>query len=217
MSFCVFVAGSVFVQYLKSRPDDTAVQSSLEFIVSALKAFTLKSPLSKSFLEQLSFDISGIELQKAGNPLGVDLSDRISLFKTVSTWKYHLWHLSLTPLSIASRKLFNAHLYLIFVNPRLVVMFLKIHRMAQIRRILLALLVSLMLLMELPPSQTDKKERLCSNRVRIPLQWAVICQALTTLLTINQEGQGPWKWIFPPNLASATRSVHHQTIQPHRP
>ena len=86
MPFSVFVAGSVFVQYLKARPDDTAVQSSLEFIVSALKALTVKNPLSKSFHDQLSIELEGIGLQRAGNPPRTDSSDRISPCKTVSTW-----------------------------------------------------------------------------------------------------------------------------------
>lgn len=60
MSFSVFIAGCVFIQYLKARPDDSAVQSSLQFIVSALRAFTVKNHLSKSFLDQLEKDLDDI-------------------------------------------------------------------------------------------------------------------------------------------------------------
>ncbi|PLN85367.1 putative C6 transcription factor Prf [Aspergillus taichungensis] len=59
MSFCIFVAARVFVQYLKSRPDDTAARSSLQFLFSALDALKNKNPLTESFLVQLEVDIQG--------------------------------------------------------------------------------------------------------------------------------------------------------------
>lgn len=67
MSFAVYVAGRVFVQYLKSRPDDSIVRSSLEFIVSALKALKSKNPLTESFLAQLEVDVEGNGLQGSRN------------------------------------------------------------------------------------------------------------------------------------------------------
>lgn len=47
------------MQYLKSRPDDYMVRSSLEFIVSALNALKSKNPLTDSFLAQLEVDLDG--------------------------------------------------------------------------------------------------------------------------------------------------------------
>lgn len=50
----------MFVQYLKSRPDDTVVQSSLNFIIAALNALKKKNPLTETFLVQLDVDMEGI-------------------------------------------------------------------------------------------------------------------------------------------------------------
>ena len=59
MSFCLYIAARVFVQYLKSRPDDSSVHSSLQFLVSALNAMKNKNPLTESFLVQLDVDLDG--------------------------------------------------------------------------------------------------------------------------------------------------------------
>ena len=59
MSFCLYIAARVFVQYLKSRPEDSSVQSSLQFLVSALNAMKNKNPLTESFLVQLDVDLDG--------------------------------------------------------------------------------------------------------------------------------------------------------------
>ena len=59
MSFCLYIAARVFVQYMKSRPDDSTVFSSLQFVVSALNAMKTKNPLTESFLVQLDVDIEG--------------------------------------------------------------------------------------------------------------------------------------------------------------
>lgn len=59
MSFCLYVAARVFVQYLKSRPEDSSVRSSLQFLVSALNAMKNKNPLTESFLVQLDVDLDG--------------------------------------------------------------------------------------------------------------------------------------------------------------
>ncbi|KAL5365651.1 fungal-specific transcription factor domain-containing protein [Aspergillus floccosus] len=63
MSFCVYIAARVFVQYLKSRPEDTAARSSLQFVFSALDALKNKNPLTESFLVQLDVDIEGTPLR----------------------------------------------------------------------------------------------------------------------------------------------------------
>jgi hypothetical protein len=59
MSFCLYIAARVFVQYLKSRPEDSSVHSSLQFLVSALNAMKNKTPLTESFLVQLDVDLDG--------------------------------------------------------------------------------------------------------------------------------------------------------------
>jgi hypothetical protein len=59
MSFCLYIAARVFVQYLKSRPDDSTVYSSLQFVISALNAMKAKNPLTESFLVQLDVDLEG--------------------------------------------------------------------------------------------------------------------------------------------------------------
>ncbi|KGO78544.1 Transcription factor, fungi [Penicillium italicum] len=58
-SFCLYIAARVFVQYLKSRPEDSSVHSSLQFLVSALNAMKNKNPLTESFLVQLDVDLDG--------------------------------------------------------------------------------------------------------------------------------------------------------------
>ncbi|KAJ5777991.1 Transcription factor [Penicillium odoratum] len=59
MSFCLYISARVFVQYIKSRPDDSAVYSSLQFVVGALNAMKSKNPLTESFLIQLDVDLEG--------------------------------------------------------------------------------------------------------------------------------------------------------------
>lgn len=67
MSFCLYISARVFVQYLKSRPDDSTVQSSLQFVVGALNAMKSKNPLTESFLVQLDVDLEGTGI-RAVNP-----------------------------------------------------------------------------------------------------------------------------------------------------
>jgi hypothetical protein len=61
-AFCLYVAARVFVQYLKSRPDDQTVQSSLHFLLTALNALKAHSMLTESFLIQLDVDLAGTGL-----------------------------------------------------------------------------------------------------------------------------------------------------------
>lgn len=63
MSFCLYIAARVFVQYMKSRPDDSTVYSSLQFVVGALNAMKSKNPLTESFLVQLDVDLEGTGLR----------------------------------------------------------------------------------------------------------------------------------------------------------
>ncbi|ORY06487.1 fungal-specific transcription factor domain-domain-containing protein [Clohesyomyces aquaticus] len=66
ISFCVYVAARVFVQYLKTRPNDQQMNSSLQFLLQAMQALRRKNPLTESFLVQLDLD-----LESAGVP-GID-------------------------------------------------------------------------------------------------------------------------------------------------
>ncbi|KAJ5779462.1 hypothetical protein N7457_007182 [Penicillium paradoxum] len=59
MSFCLYIAARVFVQYLKSRPEDSSVHSSLQFLISALNAMKIRNPLTETFLVQLDVDLDG--------------------------------------------------------------------------------------------------------------------------------------------------------------
>lgn len=63
ISFCLYVAARVFVQYLKSRPKDGQVRASLQFLLSAMKAIKRKNPLTESFLVQLDVDLEGAGLE----------------------------------------------------------------------------------------------------------------------------------------------------------
>lgn len=60
------------MQYLKSRPDDTVVQSSFQFITSALNALKNKNPLTETFLVQLDVDTEGMSLDGSQGPVRRD-------------------------------------------------------------------------------------------------------------------------------------------------
>lgn len=59
ISFCLYVAARVFVQYLKSRPRDEQVRASLQFLLTAMGHLKKKNPLTESFLVQLDVDLTG--------------------------------------------------------------------------------------------------------------------------------------------------------------
>lgn len=59
IAFCLYVAARVFVQYLKSRPEDQSVRASLEFLLSAMRVLKHTNPLTESFLMQLDVDLEG--------------------------------------------------------------------------------------------------------------------------------------------------------------
>ncbi|KYK55992.1 binuclear zinc transcription factor [Drechmeria coniospora] len=60
ISFCLYVAARVFVQYLKSRPDDAQTVDSLRFLLSAMNALKRRNPLTESFLVQLDVDFESL-------------------------------------------------------------------------------------------------------------------------------------------------------------
>ena len=63
ISFCLYVAARVFVQYLKSRPEDTQTGDSLRFLLQAMNAMKAKNPLTESFLVQLDVDLESLGLR----------------------------------------------------------------------------------------------------------------------------------------------------------
>ncbi|KAJ6790104.1 hypothetical protein PWT90_02108 [Aphanocladium album] len=80
ISFTLYVAARVFVQYLKSRPDDDATADSLRFLLSAMNALKKRNPLTESFLVQLDVDFealaSRIPKLKNAFPRGGDSPDQ---------------------------------------------------------------------------------------------------------------------------------------------
>jgi hypothetical protein len=60
ISFCLYVSARVFVQYLKSRPDDSQTADSLRFLLSAMNALKRRNPLTESFLVQLDVDLEAL-------------------------------------------------------------------------------------------------------------------------------------------------------------
>lgn len=63
VAFCLYVAARVFVQYLKAHKDDSAVISSLQFVLAAMQALKAKNPLTESFLVQLDMDLEASGLR----------------------------------------------------------------------------------------------------------------------------------------------------------
>ncbi|KJZ79124.1 hypothetical protein HIM_01275 [Hirsutella minnesotensis 3608] len=83
ISFCLYVAARVFVQYLKSRSDDAQAADSLRFLLSAMNALKRRNPLTESFLVQLDVDLEALAaripklrnvLSGAGNSPGLSKS-----------------------------------------------------------------------------------------------------------------------------------------------
>ncbi|KAK2073654.1 hypothetical protein P8C59_007919 [Phyllachora maydis] len=60
ISFCLYVAARVFVQYLKSKPDDSHTADSLRFLLAAMNALKRRNPLTESFLVQLHVDLEAL-------------------------------------------------------------------------------------------------------------------------------------------------------------
>ncbi|KAI9873216.1 MAG: hypothetical protein M1830_000701 [Pleopsidium flavum] len=67
IAFCLYVAARVFVQYLKSRPEDQSVRASLDFLLSAMRALKHTNPLTESFLVQLDVDLEGSGMDDPNN------------------------------------------------------------------------------------------------------------------------------------------------------
>lgn len=69
LAFCLYVAARVFVQYLKFRPKDEQMISSLQFLLAAMHAMKRKNPLAESFLVQLDVDLEGMGMDVGQRPL----------------------------------------------------------------------------------------------------------------------------------------------------
>lgn len=74
IAFCLYVAARVFVQYLKSRPGDATVKSSLQFLLSAMQALKGKNPLTESFLVQLDVDLEGSGIESLSSATKASLA-----------------------------------------------------------------------------------------------------------------------------------------------
>ena len=77
ISFCLYVAARVFVQYLKSRPKDAQIQTSLQFLLAAMQAVKRKNPLTESFLVQLDVDLEGAGLNDAAESIRKQMSHKL--------------------------------------------------------------------------------------------------------------------------------------------
>jgi hypothetical protein len=82
ISFCVYVAARVFVQYLKTRPNDQQMNSSLQFLLQAMQALRRKNPLTESFLVQLDLDLESAGVlglqQKSYMPVNTKTGPHVS-------------------------------------------------------------------------------------------------------------------------------------------
>lgn len=63
ISFCLYVAARVFVQYLKNNPDDSQTADTLWFLLSAMSALKRRNPLTESFLVQLDVDLEALGMR----------------------------------------------------------------------------------------------------------------------------------------------------------
>lgn len=78
IAFAVYVAARVFVQYLKTRPKDQQMTSSLQFLLQAMHALRKKNALTESFLVQLDLDLESAGLEGIQRP-AIDPTSLVSL------------------------------------------------------------------------------------------------------------------------------------------
>lgn len=81
ISFCLYVAARVFVQFLKSRPEESQVADTLRFLLSAMNALKRRNPLTESFVVQLDVDLEALgakvpklknAFQRSADAVGLD-------------------------------------------------------------------------------------------------------------------------------------------------
>lgn len=98
ISFCLYVAARVFVQYLKSRPEDSQTGDSLRFLLSAMNALKKKNPLTESFLVQLDVDLEGLGMRDGKfKALFAYSEDNVSVFFSKSFSNVEAHNISLEP------------------------------------------------------------------------------------------------------------------------
>jgi hypothetical protein len=83
ISFCLYVAARVFVQFLKSQPNDQQTEASLQFLLRAMNVIKRKNPLTESFLVQLDVDLEGLGTKQQKYRLRAMARDQVSA-KSVS-------------------------------------------------------------------------------------------------------------------------------------
>ena len=71
IAFCLYVAARVFVQFLRARPNEQQVSSSLQFLLTAMHAMTQKNPLTESFIAQLELDMDSAGINNPINKSGL--------------------------------------------------------------------------------------------------------------------------------------------------
>lgn len=77
ISFCLYVAARVFVQYLKTHPENGQAEDSLDFLLSAMNALKEKNPLTESFLVQLDIDLEGLGMRNPNYRKHVNAEDAV--------------------------------------------------------------------------------------------------------------------------------------------
>ena len=89
ISFCLYVAARVFVQYLKSRPDESQAADSLRFLLTAMSALKRRNPLTESFLVQLDVDLEAlgerIPKLKSAFPMSYDSVRPLAFYLYITT------------------------------------------------------------------------------------------------------------------------------------
>jgi hypothetical protein len=76
MGFCLYIAGSVFIQDQRSEDRQPQSIENLEFLMAAMKAISIRHSVTKHFLTQLELDIegSGISVScKSSGKIGVGI------------------------------------------------------------------------------------------------------------------------------------------------
>ena len=71
-AFCLYVAARVFVQFLRARPSEQQVTSSLSFLLTAMHAISRKNPLTESFIAQLELDMDSAGVKNPSNKSGLE-------------------------------------------------------------------------------------------------------------------------------------------------
>jgi hypothetical protein len=221
MSFCLYISARVFVQYLKSRPDDSTVYSSLQFVVSALNAMKSKNPLTESFLVQLDVDLEGtgiraVDNAKAGSGASNIIKAMVSPF-TLTVMRFlrgfgkSLWlTLFSNPIALTTS---SALLYTIFASHKVVAPQMNPRRIIRIRELLLDLFYLARPLLspvgiEIHPIWNPNEGHWVVNRSSS----SPTCDLRTELLSSLAREWSMEIWTFHPTLALAKGTLLQITL-----